>query len=190
MQRSSCLRLRSSTGPNVLIFIAAHPPLWLLFRQDTGRIRTAVDALCRRVPHLSATVSSRAPERSRTSASGFEARRSSSELRRRGPEGACPSGVASAFSARGSSRGGRRRQKRPLLRQQFLKAPPGSAWAWVVVAEPLEQLDLAAPDGAVTALDAGSRTGSRCGACSSARKDGCSLVCLLVAIGGASFWLG
>ena len=154
MQRSSCFRLRSSTGPNVLIFIATHPPLWVLFGQDTGRIRTAVDALCRRVPHHSATVSSRAPERSRTSASAFEARRSSSELRRRGPEGACPSGVR-ALSARGGSRGGRRRQKRPLLRQQFLKAPPGSVWAWVVIAEPLEQLDVAAPDGAVTALDAG-----------------------------------
>jgi hypothetical protein len=33
---------------------------------------------------------------------------------------------------------------------------------WVVVAEPLEQLDLAAPDGAVTALDLGlGREGGR-----------------------------
>ena len=77
----------------------SNPPLWLSFRQDTGRIRTAVDALCRRALHHSATVSWRAPERSRTSASGFEARRSSSELRGRVPEGAMSLRVRRARSA-------------------------------------------------------------------------------------------
>lgn len=51
--------------------------------QDTGRTRTAAVALCRRVPRRSATVSREAPERSRTSAPGVEARCSSAELRRR-----------------------------------------------------------------------------------------------------------
>src|SRR6186713_821385 len=49
MHRLSCFRLRSSTGPKVLMFMA-----FLLLHcrlcQDTGRNRTAVSALCRRVP--------------------------------------------------------------------------------------------------------------------------------------------
>ena len=48
MQRSSCLRLRSSTGPNVLIFIAAHPPLLVVVsarhRADSNRRRRALQA--------------------------------------------------------------------------------------------------------------------------------------------------
>src|SRR5262245_3824071 len=60
MHRSSCCRLRSSTSPKVLIVLIV-PPL-ILSRKDTGRTRTAVDACCRRVPRLSATVSWRRTE--------------------------------------------------------------------------------------------------------------------------------
>jgi hypothetical protein len=56
------------------------------------------------------------------------------------------------LSARGSNRYVRRRQKRPLLRQHFLKASPGPAWAKVVVAELLLKLDLAAFDASCPAL--------------------------------------
>jgi hypothetical protein len=41
------------------------------------------------------------------------------------------------------------------LRQQFLKAPSGSTGAWIVVAESLDELELAAFEAALAALDAG-----------------------------------
>jgi hypothetical protein len=41
------------------------------------------------------------------------------------------------------------------LRQQFLKTPPGSTGTWIVVAESLDQLKLAAFEAALAALDAG-----------------------------------
>jgi len=46
----------------------------------------------------------------------------------------------------------------PLLRQQRLKAAAASAWAWVVVAEFLDKLNVASAEGPVAAgFDAGFR---------------------------------
>ena len=155
MQRSSCLRLRSSTGPNVLMFTALILLCGCRFGKTPGGLeppstrfagaRLTTRPRCRREPPRGVEP---LPPGSKPGALPLSYE---GEFRR----AQVPPGSASGVSARGSSRGGWRRQKRPLLRQQFLKAPPGSARARVVVAEALEQLDLAAPDGAVTALDAG-----------------------------------
>ena len=103
----------------------------IVVARDTGRTRTAIDALCRRVPRPFGHGVGRAAEtleRIRTSARGVEAR-CSSRLSYEGRGGRLGSARLGWVTDHGCSSRVLRRQKRPLFRQQRLKAPARAARA-------------------------------------------------------------
>jgi hypothetical protein len=71
---------------------------------------------------------------------------------RGGSTGSTGSSRQHQIAIRGRSSHDERRQKLPPLRQQFLKTPPRSAGARIVVTEPFDQLDLSALDAPTAAL--------------------------------------